>query len=165
MQNNNSIVTPKSFVKTLRIIHLSLVGGIVVFAIMMYLQTQNQHLSFNYSKDIMFIVLPFLAVAGIFVGNFIYNKILIGLSEKKTLKEKLNGFQTASLIKYVLIEGPALLGVVIFSNGGNQYFLFIALLLCGWLILQGPTRDKIEQGLKLEGPLKNEFQQDDRPLI
>ena len=78
--------------------------------------------------------------------------------------EKLNGFQSASVVKYALLEGPALLGIVAFMNEGNQYFLIISLLLLGWLIMQRPTRDRVERDLMLQGPLKSEFQQEDKPL-
>lgn len=47
---------------------------------------------------------------------------------------------------------------------GNLYFIIISLLLALWLIAQRPTRDRVERDLMLEGNLKNEFQQEDRPL-
>ena len=165
MQNNTPIVTPKSFLKTLSLIHLSLVAGVVIFGIMMYLQTPNQEISINYEGDVMFFVVPFMAIAGIFAGNYLYNIIITNLNSKKTLKEKLSGFQTASIIKYALIEGPALLGIIAFMNEGNQYFLLISLLLILWLLAQRPTRDRVERDLMLEGSLKSDFNQEDRPLV
>lgn len=113
----------------------------------------------------MFYVVPFMAITGILAGSYLYKNIMSGLASKKTLKEKLNGFQTASIVKYALLEGPAFLSIVAFSNEGNQYFIIIALLLLGWLIIQRPTRDKVEKDLMLEGILKNEFQQENKPIV
>lgn len=165
MQNNTPPITSKSFLRTFTIIHLALVAGVLVFGIMSYMLTKNQILSFTYSGDVMFYVVPFMAITGILAGNYLYKNIISGLASKNTLKEKLSGFQTASIIKYVLLEGPAFLSIVAFSNEGNQYFLTIALLLLGWLILQRPTRDKVEKDLMLEGSLKSEFQQENKPLV
>lgn len=165
MQNNTPPFTSRSFLRTLTIIHLALVAGVLVFGIMSYLQTKNQILSFTYSGDVMFYVVPFMAITGILAGSYLYKNIMSGLASKKTLKEKLNGFQTASIVKYALLEGPAFLSIVAFSNEGNQYFIIIALLLLGWLIIQRPTRDKVEKDLMLEGILKNEFQQENKPLV
>ncbi|MBG44006.1 MAG: hypothetical protein CL530_08560 [Aequorivita sp.] len=165
MQNNTPPFTSRSFLRTLTIIHLALVAGVLVFGIMSYLQTKNQILSFTYSGDVMFYVVPFMAITGILAGSYLYKNIMSGLASKKTLKEKLNGFQTASIVKYALLEGPAFLSIVAFSNEGNQYFIIIALLLLGWLIIQRPTRDKVEKDLMLEGILKNEFQQENKPIV
>jgi hypothetical protein len=161
---NNEPLTPKSFLRILSLIHLAMVGSVVIFGLMMFLQTQNQILSFNYSGDEMFLIVPFMAIAGIFAGNYLYKNILSGIASKNTLKEKLVGFQSASIIKYALLEGPAFLGIVAFITEGNQFFLLISLLLVGWLIIQRPTRDRVENDLMLEGALKSEFQQMDKPL-
>lgn len=165
MSNNSPTITPKSFLRTYTLIHLVLTSAVLIFGILMFLQTKNQELSFNYTGDVMIFIVPFIAVAGILAGNYLYGNIIKGLASKTTLMEKLNGFQTASIIKYALLEGPAFLGIVAFMNEGNQYFLIISSLLLGWLIMQRPTRDKVERDLKLEGSLKYEFQQEDRPLV
>lgn len=164
MPNNSPPFTPKLFLKTIRIIHIALVAGVLMFGFVMFSITENQKMDLSYTGDVMFFVVPIMAIAGIFVGNYIYGNHIKGLASKNTLREKLAGFQTASIIKYALLEGPALLGLVAFMNDGNQYFLIISLFLLGWLILQRPTRDKIERDLMLSGSLKSEFQQEDRPM-
>ena len=165
MQNETHPITVKTFLRTFSIIHLALVAGVAIFGLMIYMQTTEQELNLDYSGDVMFFVVPILAIAGIIAGNFLYAKHIKKLDSKTTLLEKLNGFQTASIIRYALLEGPALLGIVAFLNEGNQYFLIISLVLLAWLIAQRPTRDKVERDLKLEGHLKSEFQQEDKPLV
>ncbi len=165
MQNETHPITVKKFLSTFNIIHLALVAGVFVFGLMVYMQTKEQELILSYSGDVIFFVVPFMAIAGIVVGNFLYAKNIKKLDSKTTLLEKLNGFQAASIIRYALLEGPALLGIVAFMNDGNQYFLIISLILLAWLIAQRPTRDKVERELKLEGRLKTEFQKDDKPLV
>ncbi len=164
METDAPQITPKIFLRTFTLIHIALVAGVVIPGLLMFLKTQNQELIFSYSGDVMFFVVPFMAIAGILAGNYLYGNIMKGLASKNTLMEKLNGFQSASIIKYALLEGPAFLGIVAFMNEGNQYFLIISLLLALWLIAQRPSRDKVERDLMLEESLKNEFQQEDKPL-
>lgn len=165
MQLNTPPATPKTFLKTFSIIHFALVMGVSLFAVVTYMITENQKFSIDYSGDFMFFVVPLMGIAGIMAGNFFYGNTLKGLAAKDTLKEKLSGFQTASIIKYALLEGPALFGIVAFMNEGNQYFLSISLFLIGWLLMQRPTRDKVERDLMLEGALKSEFQQEDKLMV
>ncbi|AFL81815.1 hypothetical protein Aeqsu_2355 [Aequorivita sublithincola DSM 14238] len=165
MEKDTPSITPKSFLRTFKLIHTALTAGVLVFGVMMFLQTKNQQLNLNYTGDVMYFVVPFMAVAGILAGNYLYGNMLKGLASMKTLREKLNGFQSASVIRYALLEGPAFLGIVAFMNEGNQYYLIFSVLLLGWLIMQRPTKDKVESDLKLEGSLKYEFQQGDHPLV
>lgn len=165
MQTSTSPITPKLFLRTSSIIHFALVAGVLILALVMYSITENQKLDLSYRGDPMFFIVPIMAIAGILVGNYLYINNIKRLTSKNTLREKLAGFQTASIIKYALLEGPALLGLVAFMNEGNQYFLIISILLVFWLIMQRPTRDKIERDLMLEGNLKNEFDQEDSPML
>lgn len=165
MQNSTPPITPKSFLRTTSIIHFALVAGVLIFGFVMFSITENQKLDLSYTGDVMFFIVPIMAIAGIFVGNYLYENTIKELVSKNTLREKLGGFQTASVIKYALLEGPALLGLVAFMNEENQYFLIISILLVGWLIMQRPTRDKIERDLMLEGTLKNEFAQENSPML
>lgn len=164
MQNSTPPFTPKSFLRISTIIHLALVAGVLIFGIVMFSIRQNQKLELSYTGDIMFFLVPILAIAGILVGNYQYANTMKVLASKNTLREKLAGFQTASIVKYAMLEGPALLGLVSFMNEGNQYFLIISILLALWLLMQKPTRDKIERDLMLEGTLKNQFTQEDAPM-
>ena len=164
MENSKPPITPKLFLRTITIIHLALVAGVIMFAIVTFSITLNQKLDLSYSGDPMFFIVPIMAIAGILVGNYLYGNNIKALASKNTLQEKLAGFQTASIIKYALLEGSALLGIVAFLNEGNLYFLIISILLLLWLIMQRPTRDKIERDLMLEGTLKNEFAQEDLPM-
>lgn len=165
MQNETHPITVKTFLRTYNLIHLALVAGVFVSGFLIYMKTKVQELNLSYSGDVMFFVVPIMAISGIVAGNFLYAKNIKKLDSKTTLLEKLNGFQTAAIIRYALLEGPALLGIVAFINDGNQYFLIISLNLLAWLIAQRPTRDKVERELKLEGLLKSEFQKVDKPLV
>lgn len=140
-------------------------AGVLIFGIVMFSIILNQKLELDYTGDVMFFLVPIISIAGILVGNYQYANTMKVLASKHTLREKLAGFQTASIVKYAMVEGPALLGLVAFMNDGNQYFLIISMLLAVWLLMQRPTRDKIERDLMLEGALKNDFKQEETPIL
>ena len=157
MENKNNELTAKGFIKTISIIHLALMSGLLLFGTYVYLQNNEWELILSNSNDIFFFIVPVLAISGILLGNYLYKKQIDTLSNNNSLKGKLVGFQTASLIKYALIEGPAFLGIRVSMNNGNLLYLIISTGLIAYFFTQRPTREKIERDLNLNRELKDEF--------
>jgi len=63
-----------------------------------------------------------------------------------------------------MLEGAALFSVVIFSNTQNLTYMIIGAFLIFYLLLQRPTKDKIERFLDLRGEEKAKFNQLNEPL-
>ncbi|KQC29842.1 hypothetical protein [Flagellimonas eckloniae] len=161
---NNTAQTPNNFIKTLSIIHLGLMMGPVLFGFVAYSQSVNAIQDFSNTEDVFFIIVPIVTLSGIFMGNLLFNKLLKSAIKADGLKAKLAGFQTASLIRYAFIEGPAFLGVVAFQLTENLTYLYIAGVLILFLYLLRPTKDKIERGLELRGKEKDQFNNLDQPI-
>jgi hypothetical protein len=94
----------------------------------------------------------------------LYQLNISKLKDKHSLKEKLSGYQSAKIIKYALIEGPAFFSIVIALNTENSYFLTIAAALIGYLYFQKPTKEQIESDLELTGKMRSQFQKMDEPV-
>lgn len=165
MKNSTAQITPNKFIKTLSIIHLALMMGPVLFGFVTYSQSKNSFQGFSSTEDIFFIIIPIVALSGIFMGNLLFNKLVKSAIKADGLKSKLTGFQTASLIRYALIEGPAFLGVIAFQITENLTYLYIAAFLILFLYLLRPTKDKIERGLELKGKEKDQFNRLDQPIL
>lgn len=163
--NNSTITTPKKFIQTLKIIHLALIMGCVMFLIVSYLINENWILDFNIRLEV-FSILPFIAVVGgVSLDSFIYKKILDSLEGKNTLYQKLNGYLTASIIKFALLEAPILLCLVVGLVTSNLSYSLLALLLIVYFVSIKPTKVKIEKDLNLKGELKSQFSQLDRDIV
>jgi len=76
----------------------------------------------------------------------------------------LAGYQAASLIKYALLEGPALLNIIWFSLTGNLLYLTIGGVMILFLFIQRPKAEKIEKELELKSDHKRQFYKLDEPL-
>ena len=89
------------------------------------------------------------ATLGILGSNVIGNMLILKARSKPTLAEKLRGYQTASIIRYALLELPTALGMVgFFSSGQYWYFIFTGIAIAFFLMII-PRKDKICEVLQL----------------
>ncbi len=163
MSNQNNI-TPKKMITTLTFIHLSFVSMLVIFAAAIYIIGEEWLFNFG-SMDFGFpYFVPIAAIAGLILSDFLFKKLLKALESKNGLLGKLRGYQSAVLVKYALIEGPALLAVISAFMSGNLAYLAIGALLIFYFVLQRPTMLKVGSDLKLSGELKSQFEKQDEPI-
>lgn len=155
----NYELTPEKFMRTQTIIHLGISFGVLAFGIFSYLDIGESFINYSNTDDMFLYILPSLALLCVFGGNYLFQQKLNDISQKNTLREKLAEYQTASIIKYALIEAPAFLGIFLFQNEGNLVYLFVSGSLIIYLLIQKPTRLKIETDLNLYGEQRNQFNQ------
>lgn len=139
---------PKSFLKTLTFLHLSLVIGLVLFSAIAYSQSTNISVEPE-SGNIFLYFVPVLAIIGYFGSQFFYKKMLNNIDTNSTLEEKLKKYKTASHVKFLLIEFPALFSIFAFYTTANALPLVIAVCLIIYLYVQRPSSDKIKTELVL----------------
>ena len=105
-----------------------------------------------------------IGVIGVFLSNYLYKKNINSLKDKSSLREKLTGFQSASIISYAPLEGAALLGIVAAYKYPNIFYLIISALLIIYLFYRRPSKDKIERDLELNSELKNQFNKSEETI-
>ncbi|MEO2053602.1 hypothetical protein [Flagellimonas beolgyonensis] len=164
MANTANRITPGGFLKMLSFLHLGIAATPIALGIFFYVQSQNAEISFEDEGDMFMAIVPLIAISSIFIGDFLFKKWIGSLPEKMALRDKLAKFQSAAIIKYALMEGAALFAMVIFSNTQNLTYLLIGVFMIFYLILQRPTKDKIERLLNLRGEEKAQFDQLNEPL-
>lgn len=158
------VLTPRKFLKTLSIIHAALLMGPLVLGAFLFLNTDITSTSAQNSNDIFIYIFPLFGMIGIFASKFIYKRILSTLFNKNSLREKLMGLQTASIIQYALVEAPAFLNLAWFGLSGNSLFLTVAGVLLIYLFIQRPTTTKILNDLQLTGEEVRQLNKMDAPL-
>ena len=154
--------TPNKIVKTISIIHVALLAGAFLAGAFFYLNTEIE--TKGATNDIFIYIFPMIALAGIFASKVLYRLFLNPLKQKEQLLDKLAGLQSASLIQYALVEGPALLNIVWFSQTGNLLFLTVGGVLLIYLFILRPTKTKIENDLELKDEHKRQFNKGNEPL-
>ena len=147
---------PKSFIKTLTIIHGSLCIGLGVFGAFAYLQNGSFAVTTD-SNDVFIYIVPIIAIASYFGSKFIYQNLIRNLPKGEPLTTKLQRYQLASILKYALIEGPSFLALFAYYNSGNAMHLVIAISLLIYLFFQRPTWEKLKSELPLSLEEEKEF--------
>ena len=157
MNNSTIKITPKNFIQTLTLIHIALVIGVLIFTTVVYNITKDWRLDFNIKADVITVLPLVLATGGIFIGAFFYKSRMKALVNKSSLKEKLMGFQTASIVKFAMLEGPILFCIVVGMLTHNLVYLLLAVMLILYFISLRPTKVKVEKDLNLKGEHKSQF--------
>ncbi len=149
---------PKNFMKSLQVIHVALLLGVLLFSIYVAYSTKNQ-LFFSYKDGKAFL---YLAIIVAFVGNLasknLYQKLISQISKDADLKEKVSKFSTAHIFRVVMLEFPAFMCIVFVLNSYNSfYFILVGILVLMMLVIY-PTKLKFENDIPLTTKEKNEIQ-------
>lgn len=164
MVNQNLQTTPKTFLRTISIIHLALNLGLILFGAVTFVINSGRNI-FNYNTNDPFVIIsPLLAIAGIAGGIFLFNRQVASAQDKDTLKGKLAIYQGALIQKYALVEGAAMFANVSYELSRNLYFLIITGLLILYFISIKPTKDRLETDLNLSYEDKIIFEGEDTPI-
>ncbi|ASV32290.1 hypothetical protein CJ263_19815 [Maribacter cobaltidurans] len=147
----------KAFLRTNTTIHLALVAGVTVFLIYSYLQSEEINAEMDSSNPFLYLV-PIFAIVGYFGSQFIFKKMISSVNKDVSLENKLKTYQTASIIKYALLEGPAFFAIVAYSLTGNALPLVIAICLVLYLAVQRPNLHKLMDTLPLTSDEKRKLQ-------
>ena len=128
-------------IKTLQIIHLAICLGVslaYVFAGDIF--TKEFKLPNIDTSSIFYVVVP---IIGIGLSNFLFKSQLKKIDSKKKLEENLPLYQSASIIRWAILEAAAIF--VLFSNPD---FVLIGVILIVYLISLRPTEDRIKTDLE-----------------
>ena len=135
--------------KTLKIIHLAMLGGLGMFCAASFLIAPQVIWDLNATEAPFFLVVPAAILGGLVMSTLLFKQQLNGLMAKETRDEKIVGYQAACIVKWALLEGPSTVGLVAFIITGNAYYFSLALLLILYFILQKPTLHKMQTELQL----------------
>lgn len=137
----------KSFVTSLVILHGAMTAGTLLFIAIAYFVDRTDTPSSD-SQPFIFVV-PILAI-GCLLASFYAPKGRIQAAKAiPDLDKKLELYRGAQIIKYAVLEGAALFGVVAYLTDYNIMFLAISAILLVAMIWVRPTRDRIIADLSL----------------
>lgn len=147
---------PKSFLKTLTIIHASMCIGLFVFAGFAFMQTRTFTAAAD-GNNLFIYLIPIIAMAGYFGSKFVSQNLIRNLPKNEPLAKKLQRYQIATIVKYALLEGPAFLALGIYYLDGNALYLVVGFSLMIYLFFQRPALEKLKSELPLSLEDEKEF--------
>jgi uncharacterized membrane protein YoaK (UPF0700 family) len=128
-------------IKTLQIIHLAICAGIIVVYFMMgNLSMESITIKSVDSSEIVYVAIPLLAFV---LSNFLFKSQLKQANPKLKLEDNLPIYQTASIIRWAILEGAAFL--ILFLCPKFQLF---GILIIVYLAFLRPTEERINNDLQ-----------------
>ena len=146
------------------VIHNAFTAGLYLFGFTAVLLKGQRQMSVKSTNDTFMFVVPLLAVVSVIAGHLIFKQLLGNLNNELSLKEKIKGYQSATIIRFALTEFPALFAIVAFMLTRNILFLVIAGLLIVYLRFLKPTKPRTEKDLNLSYEEKLIFDREDEML-
>lgn len=139
---------PKTFLKSLSIIHLALVAGLTLLTVFVLLQGKGFN-AFTNENNIFLYIVPSVAILGYFGSQFVFRRMTGNIKRAELLTKKLAKYQSAVITKLILIEAPAFVGLYAYYLSGNALPLVIALCLFAYLVVQKPNKNSIIKNVPL----------------
>ena len=130
-------------IKTLKIIHLALVAGVTLA----YFLIGDFKNILNLEIDDSSLIYSFIPALAYVSSNFIFRNILNKIKEDTSDDEKFAIFQSASVVKWIILEAACFL--ILFLKPD---FLLFGVILLFYLLLLAPKEDKIFNLLKIKNP-------------
>ena len=131
----------ESQIKILKIIHLALLAGVTLIYFIIG-DIFNISMPKLEGENLYYIFIPAIAVLA---SNFLFKNVLSKINPKSSDKEKLMQYQTASIMRWAILEGSAFLILIL-----KPELAIFGLLLLLYLLLVRPTKEKIENELNIQ---------------
>jgi len=140
----------RSSFKSLQRIHTSMLAGMVLFAIVSAVVHFPGRPAANGNLN-KILQVSVLAVGFILIktGLAIFDRRLGTIPASATFAQKMAGYKTAAIIKWLMIEVPVLFSVVSFIIIRNYAFMVLAFGLMILFAFQGPVKQKIMLELQI----------------
>ncbi len=147
--NSTDKASLEKFTKELSTMHYVMTFGAFGIAVLIYFFTIDQgQINFSDTDDFFLYICPVLALWGVFGGSFMYRKKINEIDSSLGLADKLAAFRAASIFKFAMLEGPALICIVAAMDTQNLLYMIIAIFLIVYLFTQNITVEKVMEELQ-----------------
>lgn len=143
--------TSREYFRTLMILHGAMCAGTVMcLGIMVLLRFSGAAVPDDAGLDhLLMPIAAMVVVGGCIASHFLYSMRLKPARSLPGLGEKLAAYRGLLLLRWALLEGPALFATVCFFLTGNQLLLAFAALPLLLLVLSRPTKERAATDLEL----------------
>ncbi len=126
----------KEKIKALQTIHLAICGGVIIaYATIGKFSIETLKIKTIDSSEIVYVLIPVMAFV---LSNFLFKMQLKQVSPKQDLLEKLPVYQTASIIRWAILEWAAFVLLILKPD-----FMVLGILIIVYLLFLRPAEDKI----------------------
>jgi hypothetical protein len=147
---------PSGFLKNLRIVYLSLLSGLVFFAIIAYLirQKTGAIIGPRELNILTYISLIFILIE-LPLGYWLHSRKIKIISGWDDLNTKLNEYRASFLVKIAMFEGAGFLSCLVLLLGGTNLVLAQIVIVLIFMMFENPSSSKLANELGLSEGDKN----------
>ena len=158
MDQQNLTLSPRGILRILSIIYFTFLGAQLLFGALAFLNQENTYFDYSNTNDVFIYAVPVFAVSSIVIGIVLFGQQTADLSYKSSLKEKLEGYQAAVLVRMAFLEAASIFGIIAFILKGNLFSLLISGLVILYFLTLRPGKVRAENDLNLSLDEKGEFE-------
>ncbi|MCP4055038.1 MAG: MFS transporter [Mesoflavibacter sp.] len=129
--------------KVFKIIHLGLISGLILAYYFLGDLGNLKELAFPTINSENYIYL-FIPIAAFIISNLLFKHFVSKIDDNLSVQQKLVSYQSASIIRWAILEGAAFMILLIYPE-----FILFGLLLIVYLALLIPTETRIKKDLNL----------------
>lgn len=143
---------PNAF-RLLKIIHTALMAGMFLFVFISLVMVLTHHAGYNNEslQRALQVACVALSIACIWIGFTVFKrKIFVARNSVERAEIRMDGYRSACILWWALIEGPGWLAAICFWLTGNFAFFALAVVHMLILLMFSPRKGNIILFLKLD---------------
>lgn len=139
---------------TLQLVHKMMLGGQVMFTVIMFVLVQQQFLSpvAKEQEKILQVIVLVVTAATLIAGNKLFKKKLVDINSMSTTdaKTKLEQYRAATMLYWGITEVGSLVSGIAFLLTGNYAFLAVAALVMLYFGMLAPVKARVAEQLHFQ---------------
>lgn len=143
------------------IINAAMIVGPAILAIVFWFLVNNNSQPDAAPASDMTLIFQIIVIGSLcmsyIVGKLMGGKQLEAARKAEGLEKKLELYRSVNILKTALLEGSALAAMVFFFVSHDQTFIYLGVLVIGYMLATFPTQNKIAKDLELSDPMQREF--------
>jgi len=129
--------------KIFKIIHIALVVGLIMAYFFLgnlsdFSQLKMPEIN---NENMIYLTIPIVAFL---LSNLLFKRLVSKIESNLSLKQKLVAYQSATIVRYAILEGAAFIILIIFPE-----FIVFGILLIVYMALLRPTEQRIKRDLHI----------------
>jgi hypothetical protein len=154
MMSQQPVQNSRQYLRSLKMIHSSLLIGMIVFSIIVVVLMMTASIFEDDAgsvHNIMKFLVPVITVAAFFGSGIIFKKKTDMLKQASGMgfRYRMEQYRSACMVRWAILEGAVMLALIAQLLTKNYYYTIFIFLLLIFFFLYAPTADKIKTQLDL----------------
>jgi hypothetical protein len=147
---NTRLPSGANYFRSLRILHLAILAGQAMFCAVAALLVFSAGLEPSIDDSrLLNVLVPLIAVGAVAASMGLFRRRLEA-AQSAGPDQKLDLYRGALILRYAILEVPALLSIIMFMLTGTIAYLAVAGMLIAWFALQRPGRARAMEDLRMD---------------